>query len=88
MVKVKKSIVDKIAALNKSGVLAAELRLGAVAVPLTELEDEEACLTLLQGLEDQAAEIEDPTAWLKEACKAAMEAVCVEVAEEEEEEEE
>jgi len=87
MVKLKKSIVDRIAELNASGDLQAELRLGAVAVSLANLEDEESALQLLADLEESAAKVSDPTAWVRDAAEAVLaewQADAVEVEEEEE----
>lgn len=70
--KLKRCIVDAVAALNASGALASELRLGAVAGPLAAL-DEDISLQLIAQLEAEAATVPDPTDWLKVAAKAAAE---------------
>jgi len=84
MVKIKKTIVDKVRSLNDSGGLWGELRLAAVATPLAQLEDEAAALKILTRLEEQAETVEDPTAWVRDRAKAALEEE-VEVEPEEEE---
>eukprot|EP00440_Ansanella_granifera_P009509 gb/GFBE01010304.1/.p1 GENE.gb/GFBE01010304.1/~~gb/GFBE01010304.1/.p1 ORF type:complete len:402 (+),score=106.71 gb/GFBE01010304.1/:1-1206(+) len=61
---IKKSIADRVAALNAAGGLAAELRLGAVAAPLAALEEASA-LEVLGLLEEQKGEVEDPNEFVR-----------------------
>lgn len=61
---VKKAVAAKVQELNKSGVLTVEVRLGAVAGALAQLE-ESAQLEALGLLEEQAEDIEDPNEFLK-----------------------
>ena len=65
-VKVNKRITDKVRELNATGFFQSEIRLGAVARKLAELEVEEA-LELLQSVAEDAAAFENPTKNILEA---------------------
>jgi len=71
-VTIKKSVANKIRALNVSQVLALPLRLSAVARPLASIE-ESVALDILGGLEASASSVEDPTAWVGEAVAVILE---------------
>jgi len=61
----KKAVADEIARLNGLGTLQAKIGLAAVARPLSELGEEKA-LVVLNLLEENQEEVEDPNAWICE----------------------
>lgn len=67
-VKLKKTITDRIRRLNAEANLPAPIRLGAVAVPLTAL-DEAAALEVLDSMLEERGEDVDPTAWVVATAK-------------------
>ncbi|CAE8709013.1 unnamed protein product, partial [Polarella glacialis] len=68
-VKLSKAVAARVRELNESGSLQGDLRLGAVAKPLSEL-SEEVALEVLEGLLESAAGIADPTTFVAEAARA------------------
>lgn len=74
VVKVNKRITDKIRELNGTGFFQKEIRLGAVARKLTEMDVEKA-LELLQSVAEDAGNYEDPTAKVLEAQRRRFTAV-------------
>mmetsp|Transcript_43139 Transcript_43139/g.91970 ORF Transcript_43139/g.91970 Transcript_43139/m.91970 type:complete len:507 (-) Transcript_43139:108-1628(-) len=64
-VTIKKSVRDRIQTLNSTGELQQELRLSAVARPLSRL-DEKVALSVLNTLHEAAASVEDPIAFVRE----------------------
>ncbi|CAK8997301.1 unnamed protein product [Durusdinium trenchii] len=82
VVKVNKRITDKIRELNGTGFFQKEIRLGAVARKLTEMDVEKA-LELLQSVAEDAGNYEDPTAKVLEAIQKLNEEAKEEEVEEE-----
>jgi len=67
-VKLQKPVVDMIKWMNESGDLGAELRLGAVAIPLSAICTDDA-LEILQAALEFPSSRRDPTGFVKEAAK-------------------
>jgi len=68
-VKLQKPVVDMIKWMNESGDLATELRLGAVAIPLSAISTND-CMEILQAALEFPSSRRDPIGFVKEAAKA------------------
>lgn len=72
-VTVKKAVAIKVKAMNASATLTSPIRLGAVATALSEIA-EATQLDILSLLEEQAADIDDPTEFLRSQALAMLSA--------------